>query len=657
MAEKFTFQLAVDGVKAVVAGFREAGNAAEKELGAGEQATGRFSGSLDKLKGGVGGVADQIKSRIPAASGLIDKFTGSAGQAEGAVSLLGPAALAGGAAVVGLGALAFKAGTDFLGFAGEVGDFQRVAGTTAEDSSRWIAAFGDYGVSAGDAANLVSKFSLKVGAAPEELERMHIEILKNKDGTTDLSGTMQNAIGVIGQETDAVKRDAAAKALWGKQYTSVLPLIEQGADGLKQSFDQLAGAQIVNQSEIDDAMQFRLAMDGLNDAGADIGRTFGRIFAPAIADAATEASNFATGIDVLVAKLSAGGGSDNSLESGFKRVSAALVTFGGSEVVNKIAGIGEASKSAADYALKQTEASRAAGEQVHRLGEIAGETSKTTQQLAAETSAFNSQSKAQAEAAKAAEQALKAQETAMRNLASAQLASASAEIAHSQAVDATTVAVDKLKEAQDKVVPGLTNSKELTKELNDASRGAALALIGQATAADSMARKQADATGATYTARDSAEAQRNELQRLKEKFPELEGVINDYITRLGRIPRTIETVVRVSNSGDVSVKIPGGPTAFAEGGLIGAPSGQAVPIIAHGGEYVLTESETKAALAARNEGNVLSFGGGGGGMVFAPTINLSGSATRSDAQMIVDALAQYARTASFPLALRQGMRA
>ena len=150
---------------------------AEKALGDVEKATGKTKeaaslGSIaqDELNKKLGRMADVV----PGGQKAIDGLTESLGASGVAATITAGAAVA-------FGAKAYGAFSDA---AQGVLKFQRVAGTTAEDSGRWIEVFDDYGVSADDAAGLVGKFSKVIGSTPQVLDQLDIAIARLRLGYT-----------------------------------------------------------------------------------------------------------------------------------------------------------------------------------------------------------------------------------------------------------------------------------------------------------------------------------------------------------------------------------------------------------------------------------------------------------------------------------------
>lgn len=153
-----------------------------------------------------------------------------------------------------------------------------------------------------------------------------------------------------------------------------------------------------------------------------------------------------------------------------------------------------------------------------------------------------------------------------------------------------------------------------TDEKAQAHRDAERAVLDESVAAVELAQSMAVANGQSLTAAQRADVQRQALENLKNKFPELNSQIEGYIQALGRIPLSIQTDVRTS--GVVAGGQGGQVIRGAVGIRIPGARGQEFPLIAHGGEQVLNPDD--ADKWRRGQGS------GGGSTVVHTTIVLDG---------------------------------
>jgi hypothetical protein len=269
-----------------------------------EKALGDLEGSASKAGKSVSlsGIAtDELGKKL---GNMASVVPGGEKAVEGLTESLGASGMAAGVAAGAMVALGIKAYGAFSGAAQDVLKFERVAGTTAEESGRWIEAFDDYGISASDSSVLVGKFAKVVGTTPQVLNDLGVAIAHNKDGTVNLSATMQNAAEAFSKTTDEAKRAEIGSKLFGKQWQSMIPILDQGAAGLKKSFDGVATTKLLSQEQIDQAEKTRLALDQVKDVSEGLMRQIGAGLAPTIAESANGLTNLANAVD----KVAGGGG-------------------------------------------------------------------------------------------------------------------------------------------------------------------------------------------------------------------------------------------------------------------------------------------------------------------------------------------------------------
>jgi hypothetical protein len=206
---------------------------------------------------------------------------------------LSAAAVGGGALVgVGLAKFAIDAASTTADLAGEIRDFQRVAGTGAEESSRFVAALDDLGVSTDKGASAVFKLSKNAETNKQGLADLGIEIAKNKDGTTDLTGTLLNAADAFVATNDQATKNAIAFTAFGKAGKDLIPVLEQGRAGLQAFFDGAdEGHQIFTQQQLDNAREYDLALNNLGDTFRGLQIEVGQKAIPVVTGFANAFSN------------------------------------------------------------------------------------------------------------------------------------------------------------------------------------------------------------------------------------------------------------------------------------------------------------------------------------------------------------------------------
>jgi hypothetical protein len=599
-----TFQ---DIYKLILKGDAEGIKGALKDsAGAAEQHGGRFATAVDNMG-----------NKFPGLTSKLQSFTGNA---EQGLSQALPGALAvGAAAVAGFG---IKAVSVFQDSAQQVLTFQRVAGTTAEESSRWVEAFHDYGISAETAGTLVGKFEKAIGTG--KLTEYGIAVKTAKDGTTDMQGTLLNAVDAFSKIEDPAKRATVGTALFGKSWETMLPILDKGKQALQDTFAATNKGQILSQSDLKAAEDFRLAWDDTKDAIQGAAINVGRNLIPILDGAATIVTKIVTGFEKLTGnkgglfdpfgiqenakQTEAYAKAHEKLTDKVKISKDALRDWGGTqaELKDALDNSTTAQDAAARKAL-ELDAAQAAAE-LSAKGQAAA-----AKELADRESREAKATQDAADAYKAREQAIEASFGASGSYADAQLAAIQALKDEKAAVEAATQA----------------KGTDLVKNLEaESAQGKLQQQV------ENVALAYAHMTGAADGTPASVAAQIKALDDLKAKVPELTGVIDAYIAKLLSIPQNLETRLGIIGP-DVGVN---GLKRRASGGLLD-DHGQAYTINEGGPEGLMqTPSGTQVINAAANR----SMGGGSvvsGGL----TVNVTALDPKAAAQAVIEAIKVYER--------------
>lgn len=171
----------------------------------------------------VGAEAKKLGGDVDATGGFFDKLGAKAGASGGAVK----AAFAGGAVVaVGLlGDAAKNAVEKFVNMGEAVHEFQLASGASAEDASRLLNVVHALGVDPASAEKAFFLLGKSIGSGKSKLDDFGVSVAKNKDGTTDLTGTLANVADAYQHSGDAAQRDAIAAAAFGKGAAALLPVL------------------------------------------------------------------------------------------------------------------------------------------------------------------------------------------------------------------------------------------------------------------------------------------------------------------------------------------------------------------------------------------------------------------------------------------------
>lgn len=234
--------------------------------------------------------------------GQRSKFTGSAlnelGVTGGKTGELFKTGLAAGVGVAGaaLTGFALKGIHDFTALAGSIRQFQIISGASAEDASRLVAAMEALGVDSAAAGKGVFFLEKNLTTTAPKLAALGISIERTNTGAFDLSATMLNVADAVAKTEDPARRAEIAFKAFGKGGSALLPILEQGREGLEKLFEEAGKhGEILSQSQVDSAFKFKLAMHELGEEAGKFGRNFGSAVVPIL-------SSVASGLDTLLQK-------------------------------------------------------------------------------------------------------------------------------------------------------------------------------------------------------------------------------------------------------------------------------------------------------------------------------------------------------------------
>lgn len=575
LAERLSIIIDATGVGAI-SEFKKVGSAAKSEMAAADKA---MSGTRKE-----GGLLSKGLSKL----GLDSIDTGAAMKAG-----LAAGATVAATAIVKFGRDSISAFSDLTE---EVSSFKRVAGGTAQSASLLVGVMGDLKIDTNNGAKAFQILSKNIETTPSKLSAIGVEVAKNKDGTTDLAGTLLNVADAYTSTNDQAEKNVIAMTAFGKSGQALVPILERGRDGIKDLYAAVGKHELFSDSDLEKGKQFRRAMNDLSDAFEGFELEAGKKLVPVMTNVIGTFTSFLETVDDV-------GKSD------FGKIVA--------EDINHITG---ANAKWQQEIEKRQEAEKKA----------AGITDK-----AAEAAAAGYDSVADAEAA-AAEEALKYAEAS--------------EKANQALLDtpgnALAVANSLLDLEQD-----LADTAEKQKAYNDAvrefgpksaeARQANLDLQRQilSTKGDviSYAEEQARLNGHTGNAADQARGQLTALMALEKQFPEMTAPIEAYIAELLKIPGTVRTYVNVrtvDSGGRRGLNL--GMEEYATGGMVPGPKGSPHLAIVHGGEYVVPAGGAPLA----SNGDTL-----GGSVTQNFTINVNGGlgGGHEIGQAVVDAIVRWER--------------
>lgn len=214
--------------------------------------------AADKVESSAKGAkksVDDVGSGADKTGGLIGKLADKAGISGAAMT-----AALGTAGVAAAGALAGAIGgaiSKFVDLASQVDDFQDVAGGSAEQASRLLNVTRSLGIEPEVASKAFFTLGKNIGSGTSKLDEFGIAVAKNKDGTTDLVGTLANVSAAYQGTADQAEKNAIAAAAFGKAgagLPDLLSLTRQELEALEST------GPVFSQKEVDSAKEFQIQL-------------------------------------------------------------------------------------------------------------------------------------------------------------------------------------------------------------------------------------------------------------------------------------------------------------------------------------------------------------------------------------------------------------
>ena len=201
---------------------------------------------------------------------------------------------------------------------------------------------------------------------------------------------------------------------------------------------------------------------------------------------------------------------------------------------------------------------------------------------------------------------------------------------------------------------GMAEGSLTGRDLEEAMRDVRSEALQQAEAALKAAEAQAELDGKTLSAADQQRILMGELQKVADALDPaspLRSELMAYIFELGSIPASKETVITTRRQEIIAQSIieatqfsPGAIAAASRprqsrnvGGPVPGIEGMSTPIMAHGGEFVLSADVVDAIKRGASTRGLGRGGVAGGGNVINITV------TSADPQAVIDAIRKYNR--------------
>jgi hypothetical protein len=219
-----------------------------------------------------------FKTAVADAEGGMGKFKAGSKVALDAVAA--NAATFGIAAGAALGKFALKAIGDFQDLALSAGKFSDATGLAVEDASRYIEAAGDIGVPIDKVESAIGRLNKTIGKDPDKVRDLGVDLVYLKDGSLDVNETFLNTIQRIKDIKDPAEKAKVATELLGKGWQGMAELIEGGADNLRKSLDSVSGSKVISEDDLQNAKDYRDAVDDLKGKFEDVTLEVGKYLVP-----------------------------------------------------------------------------------------------------------------------------------------------------------------------------------------------------------------------------------------------------------------------------------------------------------------------------------------------------------------------------------------
>lgn len=225
---------------------------------------------------------------------LDSSVAGSLGPTGAGLSALGPGGVAAAAGIAAFGLAAKASIGEFTDLAKTVEQFRRISGASTEDSSRFVAALDDLGVSSEAGAQALKK--LAQNADSGAFAKLGIDVAKTKSGATDLVGTFENVLEKIRGIGDPVQRANVIMASFGRSGEQLGRILDLDAEGFKKLLKANEG-QVLSKEDIQRAADFKLALNNLNDVVKEVEISFGRLLLPSFTEGIKDLGAVADALD------------------------------------------------------------------------------------------------------------------------------------------------------------------------------------------------------------------------------------------------------------------------------------------------------------------------------------------------------------------------
>lgn len=249
--------------------------------------TGGAITELNKLNAEIN-MVNQTQVRATGMTGMFERGLQKVGiQSQNTAALL-QAGVAAGAATAGYALMRFakdavSATTDF---ADGIRSIQQATGLSATTSSRLNAVLDDFGISAEKGSSSLAKLARNLYGNETALQQYGVTVAKNQDGSLNMEKTLVNIATAYQNLNDPAAKASLVVDAFGKSGRDLIPILDAGGESLRNMFRDVPDAQLFTQDQINQALQYKLAMDDVKDSFDEIKFVLGNALLPTMTDVA-----------------------------------------------------------------------------------------------------------------------------------------------------------------------------------------------------------------------------------------------------------------------------------------------------------------------------------------------------------------------------------
>lgn len=230
-------------------------------------------GAKSQLEIIVTAMTTKAEKELKGLTGAADKFKSSFQNLTGvSIGTAGAIALAGKAVQTGI-QFTKEAITETVAYSKEVRELGQITGLTSEETSRLIQVGDDWGISIDDLRTAM-QMAVKNGMVP------------SIDNLAVLADEYVNA-------TDKTVFAEKATKLFGRQWTTLVPMLAKGGDALRDQAEAIDDNLLVTDEMISTSREYEVAVDDLNDTVQGLKYELGQQFIPVLTDVMNELNRVA----------------------------------------------------------------------------------------------------------------------------------------------------------------------------------------------------------------------------------------------------------------------------------------------------------------------------------------------------------------------------